>query len=214
MGLLQEWGPPGGLSPSCYLRSRLPALSTLRKAKGGDKVAEVLMGHVTPRFLQLQRQPHPPRGLAKWNAEKKSQVMDRVSVRDRFLCQSQELQAETCPTSTATSPSVASCVSPTLAPHPPKDSHTLSASWGPTALSAEMPSVGRATQMPPTELIRPIGQKQSSLLWTLPLRPAGITGALKGKPLGTKDSPPSSAQSTGHPASEHPGHKHALETPV
>lgn len=65
----QKWEPrrtsaPGELSPSCYLSSRLPVLSPLRKAEGGDKGAEVLMGHVTPRCLWLHRQPHPPRGLA------------------------------------------------------------------------------------------------------------------------------------------------------
>lgn len=38
---------PGEPTPPWYPNSQLPALSTLRKAKGGDKVAEVLMGHVT-----------------------------------------------------------------------------------------------------------------------------------------------------------------------
>lgn len=67
--------------PIPTLSSQLPAPSTLRKAKGGDKVAEVLTGHVTLRFLQLQRRPHPAQF---WLAEKKSQVMDRVLVMDRF----------------------------------------------------------------------------------------------------------------------------------
>lgn len=35
------------------LSPQLPALSTLSKAKGGNKVAEALTGHVTLRFLQL-----------------------------------------------------------------------------------------------------------------------------------------------------------------
>ena len=50
---------PAELTPPSYLNSRLPALSTPGKAKGGDKVAEVLMRHVTCRFLQLQSQPLP-----------------------------------------------------------------------------------------------------------------------------------------------------------
>ena len=58
------------LTPPCYLNPQFPALSTLRRAKGGDKVAEVLMGHVTRRFLQLQRWlPPSPSGWR--NAEEK-----------------------------------------------------------------------------------------------------------------------------------------------
>lgn len=61
---------PAELTPPSYLNSWLPALSTPRKAKGGDKVAEVLMSHVTRRCLQLQSQP-PPSLSGRRNADEK-----------------------------------------------------------------------------------------------------------------------------------------------
>lgn len=57
--------------PIPTLSPQLPALSTLSKAKGGNKVAEALTGHVTLRFLQLQRRPRPARV---WLAECRKEV--------------------------------------------------------------------------------------------------------------------------------------------
>ena len=92
--LQRSWGALCTFAPGAApgLLPELPGACslTLRKAEG-DKVAEVLMGYLTPRFLQLQGQPHLPWGLAGWSAEKEGQVMGRVLVMGRFQCQSQEL---------------------------------------------------------------------------------------------------------------------------
>lgn len=61
------------------------------------------MGHVTQRFCSSEGSLILP-GSGWWNAEKKGQVMDRASVMGTCQCQSQELQAETRPTSKATFP--------------------------------------------------------------------------------------------------------------
>lgn len=55
-----------------------------------------------------------------WNAKKKGQVMARASLMDRFQCQSQEPQAETCPTSKAPSPAEGFLCLTCRAPHPPE----------------------------------------------------------------------------------------------
>lgn len=162
MGLPLEMGAtactfaPAELTPLGYLNFRLPALSTPRKAKGGDKVAEVLMRHVTRRFFAA---PKPAPTLPVWPEEcrREGQVMDRASMMGRFQCQSQGLRAETCLTFEATSQLVHFLCQTSPGSSASKGSfhHWGSpASWGPTALRSPMS---------PTGLICPLQQAESLL---------------------------------------------------
>lgn len=123
--------------------------------------------------------------------------MDRVSVTDRFQCQSRELRAESCPVPEASSPSLAACVSPPLAPHPLQGPHSLSASRGPAAPRSEVPGVGRPPARLPLDSWVPWAEANWSAV--APASEAsGIASSLKEaqeKPLGTKDSP----TGAGHP---------------
>lgn len=161
MGLPAEWEPlhpfaPGELSAPCYLNSQLPALSTLRKAKGGRQGCWGADGTCDAKISVAPKTALPSRV---WPVEcrKEASGMDRVSGMERCQRQSRELQAETCPPA----PPWASCDSSAVGPrHAGRGRGWLPASWGLLGPEIWNPWWGRVAQMPPTGLIRPTGSSK------------------------------------------------------